>query len=109
MSIIREWLKRRNRKIVKRRLRNPGWLKKGGVTPSDGTVAAMIPLPFSSGENCEVLYRAKLSDPKTQKALIWSEPILLEEKSALMLVKGSIKFIVIDLEVDSLPDQESVS
>lgn len=47
------------------------------------------------------------TDPKTRKPLIWGEPILLAENSALFLVHGSIKFMSIDLEVDDL-DQESI-
>jgi hypothetical protein len=71
-------------------------LKKGSIFTSDGEVAMLIPLPF---DLCEVQYQSKKDDRTTRESLEWRNPILLPENSRVVLLSGSIKFIMMDLEV----------
>ncbi len=92
--IVQEWAKSNGFVIVKTHVRRPSLLKKGSISTSDGVFAMVIPLPF---EDCIVHYQPKKDDPE-ELAVEWPVPILLPENSALLLLKGQMKFIVVDVE-----------
>uniref|UniRef100_A0A0B7KNV1 Uncharacterized protein n=1 Tax=Bionectria ochroleuca TaxID=29856 RepID=A0A0B7KNV1_BIOOC len=99
------WLHNRKLAIARPHLRDTCWLKEGSISTSNGVFAVVIPLPFE--EHCEVQYQAKKDDLTTREPLEWQNPILLPENSALILLSGSIKFILIDIEVTKSPDPDS--
>ncbi|CAI6091434.1 unnamed protein product [Clonostachys chloroleuca] len=96
-TILLEWLSSQNLTMGKPHMRQPCLLKKGSIFTSDGEVAMLIPLPF---DLCEVQYQSKKDDRTTRESLEWRNPILLPENSRVVLLSGSIKFIMIDIDVE---------
>ena len=93
-AIIQEWAKRSRYVLSDFRIRRPIWMKRGSISTSNSVLAIIIPLPF---ETCETRFQPNKHDATNQVATTWPAPVLLPQNSALLLVQGHIKFIVIDV------------
>lgn len=90
--VLQEWARHRGFTIIKPTMRHPALLKVGSIGIRPSVFALIIPLPY---EDCEVHYQPSTGD---RRRIAWLDPVLLPEKSVLFLVKGQMKFLILEVE-----------
>ncbi|KAL2014891.1 hypothetical protein VTK56DRAFT_7213 [Thermocarpiscus australiensis] len=98
-SIIQEWATSHNLRILSINAKAPSLLKKGSISTSSGQLAVFIPFPLRC---CAVQYQPREHDATTRQPIDWLSPVLLPENSALILVSGEIRFLLIVISVEGV-------